>query len=132
MTTITLPFPPSTNNLFMNGKHGRFRSQKYDSWIQEAGNEILRQRPKRVDGPVNLLFEFQEGQDRRPRDISNLIKAPEDLLVKHGLIQADDNSIVRSISVKWNHEIEGVRVTIEPLFSNHRVPEISKGDAEAV
>ena len=50
-----------------------------------------------------------------------LIKAPEDLLVKHGLIEADDGSVVRSVSAKWNHEVEGVRVTIEPLFN--RVPE---------
>src|SRR4051812_39161667 len=123
MTVINLPFPPSVNNLFINGKSGRFRSQKYDSWIMEAGNEILRQRPKRIEGPVNLLFEFQEGQDRRPRDISNLIKAPEDLLVKHGLIQADDNSIVRSVSAKWSAEVEGVRVTVESIF--HRVPEVA-------
>lgn len=128
MITINLPFPPSTNNLFINGKAGRFRSQKYDSWIQEAGNEILRQRPSKVSGPVNLSFEFQDGRDNRKRDVTNLIKAPEDLLVKHGLIEADDGSIVRSVTAKWASEVEGVRVTIESVF--RRAPETLSGSAE--
>jgi Holliday junction resolvase RusA-like endonuclease len=116
LTVISLPFPPSTNNLFFTTKYGRARTQKYDSWIQEAGNEILRQRPKKVSGPVHLIFEIQDGKDRQPRDISNLIKAPEDLLVKHGIIEADNNNIVRSITARWSLEVEGVRITIEPLF----------------
>lgn len=117
MTKIVLPFPPSTNNLFFTTKYGRARTQRYDSWIMEAGNEILRQRPKKVTGPVTLSFEFQE-KDRRPRDISNLIKAPEDLLVKHGIIEKDDNTIVRGISAKWSDEVEGCRITIESIFSS--------------
>lgn len=129
MSTFTLPFPPSVNNLFMNGKHGRFRSQRYDSWIQEAGAEIMRQRPKKVAGPVILLFEFQEGQDKRKRDISNLVKAPEDLLVKHGIIEADDGSIVREIRCKWAPDVEGVRVTVASFFN--RVPNNTKDNAEA-
>jgi Holliday junction resolvase RusA-like endonuclease len=128
MTIINLPFPPSVNNLFINGKHGRFRSQRYDSWIQEAGNEILRQRPSKMLGPVILTFEFQEGRDKRKRDISNLIKAPEDLLVKHGIIEADDGSIVREIKLKWSAEVEGVRVTVASFTA---FPTTDKGNAEA-
>lgn len=117
MKPFTLPFPPSVNNLFVNGKSGRFRSQKYDSWIMEAGNEILRQRPAKVAGPVILTFEFSDGHDKRRRDISNLIKAPEDLLVKHRLIEADDQFTVRKISASWAPDVEGVRITIEPVFA---------------
>lgn len=130
MTVLNLPFPPSVNNLFINGKSGRFRSQKYDSWIMEAGNEILRQRPSKVSGPVVLSFEFEEGRDNRKRDISNLIKAPEDLLVKHGIIEADDQTVVRKINVAWSLEVEGVRVTVESFF--HRVPDPLKGRAESL
>lgn len=112
-TTIRLPFPPSTNNLFMTTKYGRARTQKYDSWIMEAGNEILRQRPPKFTGPVVLFFHFQENRKpRRPRDVTNLIKAPEDLLVKHGIIEADDNSIVRGIEAYWADTAEGCEVTI--------------------
>lgn len=113
MIVIQLPFPPSVNNLFLNGKHGRFRSQKYDSWIQEAGTEIMRQRPSKCPGPVSLAFEFEEGRDKRKRDITNLLKAPEDLLVKHGIIDADDGSVVRSVTAAWSASVEGVRITIE-------------------
>jgi crossover junction endodeoxyribonuclease RusA len=118
MVVIELPFPPSVNNLFLNGRSGRFRSQKYDSWIQEAGTEIMRQRPLKCPGQVSLTFEFREGHDRRKRDITNLLKAPEDLLVKHGIIEADDGSIVRRVSAAWNAEVEGVRVTIEAIGGN--------------
>lgn len=128
MTVIELPFPPSTNNLFINSRHGRFRSQKYDSWIMEAGNEILRQRPSKHDGQVFLSFEFQEGRDNRRRDISNLIKAPEDLLVSHGIIKADDQTVVRKIDLSWSPDVKGVRITIRPV-ADHRVP-VSEGVAE--
>ena len=112
-TVIELPMPPSTNNLFVNGLRGRFPSQKYADWIVEAGWELTRQRPSKVAGKVNLKFEFQEGRDKRKRDVTNLLKAPEDLLVKHGIIEADDGSIVRRVEAFWTTEVEGVRITIE-------------------
>lgn len=127
MIVIDLPFPPSSNNMFINGKHGRFRSQKYDTWIMEAGVEIMRQRPSKCAGPVSLKFEFQDRRDDRKRDVTNLIKAPEDLLVKCRIIEADDNSIVRAVEALWNTEVEGVRITVTPVGSN-RVPEASPGE----
>lgn len=126
MTVIELPFPPSTNNMFINSSKGRFRSQKYEDWIQEAGWELKRQRPAKHVGPVELIFLFEDGRDNRKRDVTNLIKAPEDLLVKHGVIQADDNSIVKGVSAYWNYSVKGVKIVIVP----HRVPEDQKGDAE--
>jgi Holliday junction resolvase RusA-like endonuclease len=126
--TVTLPFPPSTNNLFVNGSKGRFPSQKYADWIQEAGWELARQRPSKVAGQVVLFFYFQDNRKpRRPRDVTNLIKAPEDLLVKHGIIEADDNSIVRGVEAYWDDTVTGVRIVIVP----HRVPEEKKDNAEA-
>ena len=121
MITFLLPFPPSTNNLFVNGKYGRFRSQRYDSWIQEAGAEIMRQRPSKAVGPVILSYELQEGQDKRRRDLGNLEKAVTDLLVSHGIIEADHGSIVREIKLKWDSGVSGVRVIVMPVFN--RVPE---------
>ena len=115
MSTFTLPMPPSTNNLFVNrSKGGRFPSQKYADWIQEAGWELKRQRPAKVAGKVAVLFEFGK-PDKRKRDLDNRLKAPLDLLVEHGVIEADDDSIVvdvRAISVP---EVFGVRVTIAQL-----------------
>lgn len=112
---INLSFPPSTNNLFVNGLKGRFPSQKYAEWILEAGWELTRQRPAKCVGPVCLSFEFQDGRDKRKRDVTNLLKAPEDLLVKHGIIEADDQTIVRKVNAAWSHEVQGVRITIESI-----------------
>lgn len=116
MKAFTLPFPPSANNLFVNSKHGRYRSPRYNTWIEEAGVEILRQRPLKYRGPVNLSYEFQDRRDNRKRDLGNLEKATTDLLVLHGIIEADDGSIVRKINLSWSLEVEGVRITIEPVF----------------
>ena len=115
MIVITLPFPPSTNNLFINTSRGRIRSSKYDEWAVEAGWELKRQRPAKAIGPVSLTFEFQAGKDKRKRDITNLLKAPEDLLVKYGVIEADDNTIVREISARWSECVEGVKISITPI-----------------
>jgi Holliday junction resolvase RusA-like endonuclease len=112
MIVITLPFPPSTNNLFINTSRGRIRSSKYDEWATEAGWELTRQRPSKVAGPVMLTFDFQSNRDKRKRDITNLLKAPEDLLVNFGVIEADDNTIVKEIRARWNKDVVGVRVTI--------------------
>ena len=112
MTTVNLPFPVSTNALFSNGRSGRHRSQRYADWHQEAGYALMVQRPQRVKGPVVLSCLVQEGRDARKRDITNLIKAPEDLLVEHGIIEADDSSIVREVKMKWSKDVQGIQITI--------------------
>ena len=100
--------------MFVNSSRGRFRSQKYDEWIQEAGWELARQKPSKCSGAVILKFEFEDNRDKRRRDISNLIKAPEDLLVRYGVIEADDNSIVRGIEAVWSKDVTGLRITVRP------------------
>ena len=64
---ITKP-PPSTNNLYINVKRGRIRSQQYEDWIQWAGVDYMRQRPKQVKGPVNITIEVQEPKRRSDID----------------------------------------------------------------
>lgn len=108
--------PPSTNNLFLNGTKGRFRSQKYETWLQEANIDYLRQRPKKIEGPVNITMEFQE--PKRRSDLDNRVKAPLDFLVKSGVIQADDQTIVRKINLAWSDDVEGCRITIESIFGS--------------
>ena len=71
------------------------------------------QRPPMFKGPVKLQYEFQEGQDNRRRDVGNLEKPVTDLLVTHGVIEADDGRIVRGISLNWSRDVVGVRVTVE-------------------
>jgi Holliday junction resolvase RusA-like endonuclease len=124
MSTFILPMPPSVNGLWANGKHGkRYRTQIYDSWIYEAGAEIMRQRPKKHVGPVVLSYEVQEPAGKRKYDLGNREKAVTDLLVSHQIIQADDNTIVREIKLKWASDVEGVRVTVASFFASPETEE---------
>lgn len=113
---VKLPFPPSTNNLFINVKRGRIRSQKYDEWLKEASWELARRKPPEVTGPVRLAYVFGI-PDRRKRDLDNLIKAPQDLLVKFGIIEGDDNTIVYGFTADWDKtgSVQGVQITITPV-----------------
>lgn len=130
MISFILPMPPSVNGLWANSRNGgRVRTQRYDSWIYEAGAEIMRQRPKKFTGPVILSYEVQEPAGKRKFDLGNREKALTDLLVSHRIIEADDNTIVREIKLKWAPDIDGVRVTVSEFFN--RVPDNTKGDAEA-
>ena len=111
--TLTLPFPPSVNNLFINAGRKRVRSPRYRAWAEEAGFLLNTQHARPVPGPVKLIYEFQEGQDKRRRDVGNLEKPVTDLLVTHGVIEADDGRVVRSINLSWSRDVVGVRVTVE-------------------
>ncbi|MGM4997815.1 RusA family crossover junction endodeoxyribonuclease [Tardiphaga sp. 538_B7_N1_4] len=115
MTTVTLPFPISVNAMFSNGRTGRHKSQRYADWLNEAGYSLMVQRPKIVKGPVVISCLVQDGRDGRKRDITNLIKGPEDLLVSHGIIEADDSSIVREVKMKWSKDVQGIQITITPV-----------------
>lgn len=84
--TITLPLPPSTNNLFKAVGRGRAKSQDYTRWIEAAGWALKQERLSPVTGPFAFLLALPRSM---PGDCSNRIKAPEDLLVAHGLTPDD-------------------------------------------
>jgi len=92
---LTLPVPPSTNNLFVNVRgRGRRKSDEYRAWLHEAGLKLNLQRPQPVSGPVHVTIRIP---DIARGDLDNRIKASLDLLVKHRLIE--DDSMVASIHV---------------------------------
>lgn len=118
-TIFTLPFPPSSNGLFRNNSRGgkRPRTKAYLEWITEAGWSLNIQRVIPVRGPVKLLYELQNDA-RGPNklwDYMNREKAVTDLLVEHGIIEADHRKIVRSFTVEGTDDPIGIRVTITPL-----------------
>lgn len=99
MIRLQLPFPPTTNNLFDgNGRGGRRKSDKYEDWILRAGL-ALRHAPKHGPEPFHLRIILHR-PDKRARDASNLIKAPEDLLVAFQIIP--DDSLAKSVHVEWS------------------------------
>lgn len=115
MTTVQLPFPPSTNNLFLNVRgRGRIRSKAYRAWSEAASWELLSQRPAKLVGPVAVCIHLVAPNKRR-MDADNRIKPVLDLLVEHSIIQADDSRIVKEIKAVWAETGSPCRVEILPL-----------------
>jgi len=109
---IVLPFPVSTHQAFR--KHnGRYLSAKYRAWRDEAGWMVKHQRPAACHGPVSTLIELK-APDRRLRDGDNYKKGPIDLLVAHGIIEADNNRIVKQSTVRWVDAGEPCTVFVMP------------------
>lgn len=91
---LTLPLPPSTNGLYANapGK-GRVKSQPYREWLDEAGwLAKLATRPPSpagVSGPYALAITVPHTMRG---DVSNRVKAVEDLLVSLRITPDDRNA----------------------------------------
>lgn len=123
MIRLVLPIPTSTNKLFKNVRgRGRVKTKEYESWIEEAGWKLITQRQKPIRGPVEI--EYLVGDDTGA-DLSNLIKATEDLLVRHRLIEDDKREIVRKFSMEFMPGTEGIRVTVRPVVE--RLPITAAG-----
>ena len=87
-TIITLPFPPSVNSLWRTWRGRVHCSKRYATWRENAGWELVTQRPKPITGPVSVTIAAGR-PDRRRRDVDNLPKAILDLMVAHRLIDDD-------------------------------------------
>lgn len=111
---LTLPFPPTTNNLYRNapGK-GRVKTEDYKNWLAEAAWLVRQQRPTAVPGSYSLAI-IADRPDRRARDVDNLIKPVGDLLKKAGVIT--DDSLALSVLAAWSDaepkKPGGIRVTV--------------------
>lgn len=99
MTTITLPWPPAVNNLFANAGKRRIRTARYEAWITDATETILRQRPQKVRGPFHARI-LLDRPDKRRRDLDGLAKAAMDILVSLSVIE--DDSLAQSLSLAWS------------------------------
>lgn len=112
-----LPSPPSVNELFRNSmagdrRGGRIPTESYITWERQAKQELMAQKARSLRGPVTLAFFFGE---RSPlADVSNFIKAPEDLLVSMHVIEGDSRKIVQGISACWVPSYHGCVVHITP------------------
>lgn len=112
MITLNLPKPPSVNTLFSNAPgRGRVKTPAYRAWLEEAGWALLSQKPAHVTGPVCLDYLIH---DSGRADLGNLEKGLTDLLVSHEIIEDDNRSIVRRITLEWSPHVVGCRVHIRP------------------
>jgi len=115
VTRITLPFPPSVNDMFVNapGK-GRVKSKKYASWTTEAMWSIKSQKIKPIEGEVSISIGLV-APNRRPMDADNRVKAILDAITGAGVIQDDNNRFVRRLSVEWLPSGEPCTVIIQQI-----------------
>ena len=108
---INLPRPPSVNGLYASNwkTKRRFKSKKYAEWLVEAELAIQQQKPEPIMGFVHV--EITVGKPtKRKEDISNRIKAVEDLLVSCGLIE--DDSFIVCVMAMWNTGIKDCEVLV--------------------
>lgn len=115
MIELRLPLPPSVNGLYANvpGK-GRVKSARYRTWLNAAGWCLKEGRPKKVKGEY-VLWLWCERPDERKRDLFNLVKAVEDLLVEHGVVEDDSQCIAGHLY--WSGTGRECTVKVEPAES---------------
>lgn len=115
---LMLPFPPSNNNLHKNvSKTVRPKTKNYVNWIKEADGMATQQKPfvifdKRVDVTVYL------GGGASNYDCDNFNKAPQDFIVRLGIIKDDSKPYVRSTKQIWCEETKGCMIFIEECDDN--------------
>jgi Holliday junction resolvase RusA-like endonuclease len=87
-TILDLPEPIGVNRLHGARRTGkrRYRTPKYEAWIEEAGWEIRLQKPEPVKGKYHLCVEIHH---KSRKDADGTIKAVADLLVTHKLTDDD-------------------------------------------
>lgn len=117
---ITLPLPPSANNMFVNLKGGgRAKSATYKAWTEDARWHVIMAwraagKPEWKDRPMEIHFRL--GLEGRKRDASNCIKALEDILCRE--LPIPDDCWNDFGSWQRDENIPGfARITIGPLDS---------------
>lgn len=110
--TVTLPLPPSANNLFLTRGNRRARSPEYDAWIEAARWALHCEKLQPVTGPYAFLLALPY---LMRGDCSNRLKAPEDLLVKEGLTPDDRHADL--VMAHRSNAVSGVAciVTVVPI-----------------
>lgn len=107
-----LPPPPSVNELFGQAPgRKRFRTAKYNDWIEEAGLRLNAARPPKFKGQVWISIVYS---DQGRGDIDNKAKACLDLLVSHGVIEDDSRPHVRELRLSWGNNA-GARIEVRPF-----------------
>lgn len=88
ITVTSDHMPPSVNNLFATVAGGkRIRSKRYNEWANAAGWDCNGKGS--IPGPFELHLILSRKHRRKGQDLDNLIKAPMDLFVAHGLVEGD-------------------------------------------
>lgn len=112
-----LPMPPSVNRIWAPRKGGgQYRSDRYRTWRQAAGNLINAVPPaKRRPISGHFVCTITLNASKRRGDADNRIKACLDLLQAHGLITND--SLCDEVTAGWGVAPEGCRVVVHAVVA---------------
>ena len=97
------------------------QSEIYKNFERECGLFLKKYKSNVITYPVNLKCLFYT-KDRRRRDLSNLINAIQDILVKYEIIQDDNYNIIKSL--------DGSRIIYRPNKEPETIIEITKYEGE--
>ena len=113
MIRLELPLAPSANAIWGTGRGRVYRTNIYKQWLEECSWMIKTQTKESV--PRDYILQIAAKRpDKRRRDLDNLLKATNDLLVRTGVI-SDDN-FCRAIVAEWVDIGPPMVVKIFPLL----------------
>lgn len=116
--SLTLPYPPSTNNLYENTTRGRRKSECAKQYRIDVQKILLVEKVRPLLGPVCLTLHVF--RPRKARDLSNCVKALEDALT--GFAYQDDKQVVEIYLRRDDDKVNPrVEVTVKP-FDPKNVP----------
>lgn len=96
---ITLAFPPSLNGLFATNwqTKRRFPCKRYGQWLERT-EHMKPHGFETITTPVSVDMAYGR-PDKRRRDLANLEKAPNDLMVKWKVLE--DDSQIHRLTMRW-------------------------------
>lgn len=112
---LWLPWPPTANTMFGLKGHMRFVSSKYKAWKDLALTHLASQRPTKMDGCVAVTIKLTP-PTKRQWDIDNRVKPIIDILVTYRLIEDDNASVIKRITVECSYDNRpGANITVEAI-----------------
>jgi Holliday junction resolvase RusA-like endonuclease len=107
---LTLPAPPSVNNLFATVGKKRVTSRRYSNWKALAWIDARQQVREWFSFPGKVDVTIEHERRSRRTDLDNLNKAPLDFLVLTGVLK--DDSAVETLTCRWSDTVKGMQITV--------------------
>lgn len=121
MLKFTIPLPPVTKKnhqqIIVNKKTGRpmvIPSKQYKQYEKECG-WFVQGKGLKINEPVNVKCVYYMPTRRRV-DLTNLMEATHDILVKYEVLEDDNSKIIRSVDgsrVLYDKENPRTEITID-------------------
>ena len=117
MLKITIPLlcrsKKNSQEVVFNTKTGKpfITQSKYYHQFERDCAYFLKKYARHIDYPINLKCTFIV-PDRRKRDLTNLLNAIQDVLVKYDVLADDNSNIVESVDGSRIVYVSGVEKTV--------------------